>query len=479
MKSNRKGIALLWVMLVSALIFVAILGISMRVVPQKKIENSREYAQRALAVAESGMADTTYKLRKDTALKSTLQSLSSGQSYDSDYVPYNSGAATTGQNDSTYRVIVKKTAAGYTFYSLGTVYSRSGVYTSPSSTVEPTAAPVARQAITVQYSGSFPIGEYGLLTQTSIHMQGGSIQGNVYATDVIMGNKNGTGTPPTFVQSFAAYAPVQGGTITGVPPGEYAYVSAINVPKLTTTSFETYRGYWNDFLKGTGFYDGSAAHVAAGYPNTLTPAVNAWITTTLGVTSGPANQSSKVGNTTFGFDVFFSAIQVAVKSGVTSSPAGYLGTFLSKGTMVYDIQPSASDKPVDLGSSYASAPFLEGTVLIEGDLQLDGGAQIGVDPSKTAILVTGTVNVSAGQSTLNGLLYIDSFDSKALSIKATGGLSVTGSIVAQGGIDLGSNGLSVSYHQNDIYDAEVKGNGLNPVPSSWRQISYDAFSLMQ
>ena len=466
MKSNRKGIALLWVVLVSALIFVAILGISMRVVPQKKVENSREYAQRALAVAESGLADITYKLRTDTVLQSTLQHLEIGESYDLGDAGYNSGAAATGQNDSTYHVVIKKTGTtGYSFYSLGTV--------------GPTSTPLARQAITVQYSGNFPIGEYGLLSQTSIHMQGGSIQGNVYANDVIMGNKNANGVAPTFMDPFTAYAPVQGGSIVGVPEGHFAYVSAISVPKFTTTRFDTYRGYWKDFLEGTGFYDGSPAHVAAGYPNTSPTTVHSWITTTLGVTSGPAYQSTKVGNTTFGFDVFFSAIQAAIKSGDISSPAGYLSTFLSKGTMVYDILPSASNKPVDLGSSYASAPFLEGTVLIEGDLQLDGGAQIGVDASKTAILVTGTVNVSAGQSTLNGLLYIDSTDDKALSIKGSGGLAVTGSIVAQGGIELRSNGLSVIYHQNDVYDTEIKGNlsqfALNAEPSSWRQISYDAF----
>lgn len=448
----------------------------MRVVPQKKIENSREYAQRALAVAESGMATIMYDLRTNTPAPSTglvglrtfLQNLSTtSPPYDSNLVNYNSGAVASGY-DSTYQVRIKKTGtSGYSFYSLGTV-------------VGPTSAPLARQAITVQYSGNFPIGDYGVLSQTSIHMQGGSINGNVYANDVIMGNKNANGVAPTFGPSFAAYAPAQGGSITGVPAGEYAYVSAISVPKLTTR-FPTYRTYWNDFLSGAAPYDGSNSN----YPNTKTTTVNNWIKTTLGVlsSSGAAYQSAKVGNTTFGFDVFFSAIQVAVKSGDISSPAGYLGTFLSKGTMVYDIQPSASNKPVDLGSSYASAPFLQGTVLIEGDLQLDGGAQIGVNAPKTAILVTGTVNVSAGQSTLNGLLYIDSFDSKALSIKATGGLSVTGSIVAQGGIDLGSNGLSVVYNQNDIYDTEIKGNlsqsGLNPVPSSWRQISYDAFVATQ
>lgn len=447
----------------------------MRVVPQKKIENSREYTQRALAVAESGLATIMYDLRTNTpaptsgsvGLRTVLQNLlTTSPPYDSATVEYDSGASTSGY-DSAYQVRIKKTTSGYTFYSLGTV--------------GPTLAPLARQAITVQYSGNFPISDYGVLSQTSIHMQGGSIQGNVYANDVIMGNKNANGVVPTFVQPFAAYAPVQGGSITGVPAGEFAYVSAISVPKLTTR-FPTYRGYWNDFLNGAAPYDGSNPNC----PNTSTSTVHTWITATLGVlsSSGAAYQSAKVGNTTFGFDVFFSAIQAAVNSGDITSSAGYLGTFLSKGTMVYDIYPSAPNKPVDLGSSYASAPFLEGTVLIEGDVQLDGGAQIGgVDASKTAILVTGTVNVSAGQSTLNGLLYIDSFDSNALSIKAMGGLSVTGSIVAQGGIDLGSNGLSVSFHQNDIYDTEIKGNlsqsALNPVPSSWRQISYDAFSLIQ
>lgn len=468
MKSNRKGIALLWVMLVSALIFVAILGISMRVVPQKKIENSREYAQRALAVAESGLADTTYKLRTDTSassIKTFLQNLSIGQSYDSGDVAYNSGIAA---GDSTYRVHIKKTTGGYTFYSLGTVVGLA-------------SAPLARQAITVKYAGNFPISDYGLLSQTSIHMQGGSITGNVYANDVIMGNKNETGTSPTFVQPFAAYAPIQGGSITGVPavpPGECNYVSAISVPKLTTTTFDTYRGYWNDFLNGTGFYDGSTAHVTAGYPNTRLTDVRTFFKNTLGITTYSGTHAAAYQSA---FDTFFAQVQAGTDPG-----AAYLQGLLADGKMVYDIQPDSANKPVNLGSKYASAPFLEGAVVIEGDLKLDGGSQIGVndpnDPARvahTAVLVRGSVSVAGGQSTLNGLLYIDSTDNKALSIDGAGGLAVIGSIVAQGGIELGSNKLSVFYHQNDIYDAEIKGNGLNPVPSSWQQISYDAFLLMQ
>lgn len=476
MKSNRKGIALLWVMLVSALIFVAILGISMRVVPQKKIENSREYAQRALAVAESGMATIMYDLRTNTPAPSTglvglrtfLQNLSTtSPPYDSNLVNYNSGAVASGY-DSTYQVRIKKTGtSGYSFYSLGTV--------------GPTLTPLARQAITVQYSGNFPISDYGVLSQTSIHMQGGSIDGNVYANDVIMGNKNANGVAPTFGPSFAAYAPVQGGSITGVPAGEYAYVSAISVPKLTTTRFDTYRGYWNDFLNGTGNFNG--AHEAEGYPNTTRTDVRGVFLDCLGVAAYSDSHLAASGSA---FDAFFTAVEKG-----TSGGAAYLKGYVHYGKMVFCIQPDQPNNPVTLGSKYASDThfpgfFLEGIVVIEGDLKLDGGSQIGVndpnDPTRvahTAVLVTGSVSVAGGQSTLNGLLYIDSTDNKALSMKGAGGLDVTGSIVAQGGIELHSDGLSVQYHQNDIYDAEIKGNGLNPVPSSWRQISYDAFSLMQ
>lgn len=476
MKLKRKGIALLWVILTSALILVSIFGISMRVVPQKKMENARAYTQRALAVAESGLADTTYNLRTDTSapstngsviIKTVLQNLSIGQSYDSGDVAYNSGIAA---GDSTYRVYIKKTISGYTFYSLGIVGTAS--------------APVAKQAITVQYSGSFPIGEYGLLSNTLVHVQGGTIQGNVYGTTVEMGNQNGTGKGPTFVQPFAAYAPRQGGSITGVPAGEYNYVLGISVPKLTDITnnrFDTYRGYWSDFLNGTRNYNGD--HTAEGYPNTSTKGVRAFFLQYLGVDtytgSHPAAYQSA-------FDSFFTHMQTDISVGAIS-----LRPFLEYGKMVYDIQPDSANKPVNLGSKYASAPFLEGTVVIEGDLKLDGGSQIGVndpnDPARvahTAVLVTGSVSVAAGQSTINGLLYIDSTDAKALSIKGSGGLAVTGSIVAQGGIELGSDGLSVFYYQNDIYDREIRGAleegaKFNPVPSSWQQISYDTFLLGQ
>lgn len=476
MKSRRKGIALLWVVLTSALVLVAIFGISMKVVPQKKVENARAYTLRALAVAESGLADTTYKLRTDTVLKLTLQSLSSGQSYDSNYVPYNSGAATTGQNDSTYRVIVKKTAAaGYTFYSLGTVYSHSSVYTSPSSTVEPTAAALARQAITVSYNGNFIIGEYGLLAEGAINVQNGTVGGSIFANtsvDVRVANNAATLTG-------TAYCPL--GTFGGVPVAQQdSNVRTIDIPAIP---LDSYRQEWTAFVNGTGHYaTGIYPDTASQYPNTSTPVVRQFIQSYIPTLSGAAPQGE--------FDAFFSALQTS-----NDLRAVYLRKYLRDGILTFDIKPAANGAGyVNFGSLYSNINpdlVLQGTIVIEGNLKLTGNAVVGVEPLKTALLVTGGVSIEGSgneASQVNGLLYIEGtwgqLSGTPLSFDGGGGFQCNGSVIATdplGLIRLRSSNVIVTFQENAIYASQIQGSledqlsRLSPVPSSWQQISYDTF----
>ena len=473
MKSRRKGIALLWVVLTSVLVLVAILGISMKVVPQKKVENARAYTLRALAVAESGLADTTYKVRTDTALKLTLQSLSSGQSYDSHYVPYNSGVATTNPHDSTYRVIVKKTAAGYTFYSLGTVYSRSGTYASSSSTVEPTAAALARQAITVTYNGSFTVGEYALLTEGAIDVHNGTVNGSVFANTSVDVRANGA------VLTGMAYCP---GTFIGVPADQREpNVRTIDIPAIP---LDSYRQEWTAFVNGTGHYaTDTYPDTTSLYPDTSTASVKAFIQGYIHTLSGAAPQGE--------FDNFFSALQTSNDPG-----AVYLRKYLRDGILTFDIKPAPNDGQgvVDFGPLYSSTNpslVLQGTIVIEGNLKLTGNAVIGVEPLKTALLVTGGVSITASGNTasqVNGLLYIEGtwgqVSGTPLSFDGGGGFQCNGSVVATdslGLIQLRSSNVVVTFQKNAIYASQIQGSledqlsRVSPVPSSWRQISYDAF----
>jgi len=407
----------------------------MKVVPQKKIENSREYTQRALAVAESGLALTTYKLRTDTppapgGITDVLQN-SSSHSYNSGVVPYNSGAGSG--NDSAYQVVIKPASSGYIFYSLGTV--------------GPTLAPLARQAVSVQYSADFGFGDYALYSEKKIDLQNGTLNGSVYSNLVKI--QNGT------VNGTAYYTDPTSSWPSGTTTRLVANVS------FPTIDIAKYKDLWIAFVTGSAPYNGSDTN----YPNTSISPLKPFITQYF-PTTGPASESS--------IDNFWTAMAGNSLAAVTLRSPEY------REKLVFYIEPGKLNS-----NPYTSAPFLEGTIIVKGDLDLTGGAVIGdpARPSKTALLMEdGAVTVGAGGATINGFLYIAGTakhgNDPMLSCKATGGLTVNGSIVANGTISAGSNGLEVTWKPNDVYQDMQKGvPPLNAVPSSWRQISYDAFLI--
>jgi hypothetical protein len=481
MDVKRKGIALLWVVLTSTLILVGIVGMSMKVVPQKKIENSRQYTQRALAVAESGLADTSYKLRTGTPAPSTSgpvpviikDVLLGGGPYDSGDVPYDSGAAATGSSDATYQVVIREmaTGTGYTFYSLGTLYSQT-------STTVPSGTPLARQAISVSYSGHFMIGEYAFLTEGSINVHNGTVDGDIFAnTSVEVRTANNAAT-----LTGTAYCPAN--SFTGVPVAEQG--SSVRPIDIPTIGLDSYRQEWTAFVNGTGHYaTGTYLDTTSQYPNTSILEVKQFIQSYILTRSGAAPQSQ--------FDNFFSAVTTG-----SDEVATYLRWYLNRGDLTFDISPAGNGNTgaVKLGSLYSSTDdsrVLQGTIVIEGNLELNGNAVVGVDPSfKTALLVTGGVNIvgsGSQQSVVNGLLYIEGtwgqISHIPLSFDGGGGFQCNGSIVASdpmGQIYLASSNVVVNYEPNSIYASEIQTSveeqlsRLSPVPSSWQQISYDAFT---
>ena len=60
---KRKGMALITVVLISALLFVSIIGITLKVVPENKIIVARSSSQRALTAAETGLSHVLFNLR--------------------------------------------------------------------------------------------------------------------------------------------------------------------------------------------------------------------------------------------------------------------------------------------------------------------------------------------------------------------------------------------------------------------------------
>jgi hypothetical protein len=454
MGKNRKGMALITVVLIAALFLISIIGISAKVITEKKVSNARAHSQRALAVAETGLADTVQKVRTDEGLKETL---AGGGGYDPGEEEYESGISSV---TSTYRVKIVPDSDGYNFYSLGTVK------TSGNDVLE-------RKVITVKYSGNFPISDFGLFSASNIKVQNGTVNADIFAnTSIDFRNDdelNGT-----------AYCPTPGGITGGLSDDKKNYnCRNIDFPEV---DLDQHKALWEAFLNGEYPYNGTLDEFTdpdgdeeSNYPNTgyseAWGDIHAYIVGKLYTTSEAATQSN--------FESFFSDIK-----NLTSPEAAYLGSFINKGTLVYYIKPDEHKDTVTInGNLYGSPPFLEGIVIIEGNLDLVGGAQIGVDPYKTSILVTVTVDVGAGGATINGLLHIEGVgthgNDPALSIKGTGGLVCNGSIVAKGTINLNSQ-LTVTWERNKIYEEEIKPgveegqeSNLSPDPSSWKEISYE------
>ena len=450
---HRKGVALLWVVLTSALILVAIVGISMRIVPQKQLANAANYTQRALAVAESGLAEATFKLRSQD--KDFLDQLdptkTAAPKYDSGVQGFDSGVGT---DDSTYRVVVKPASSGggYVFYSLGTF--------------GPQDAPLARQAISVRYSINFPFGKYALYSEKKIDLQNGTISGGGVYGDVV-DIKNGSLTGGT------AYYTSSGSVPSGTLSQQVAEVS------FPTISMGTYRDQWNAFLNGT--YSGFIINALGGTDGGLSyDAITR-------LYSGAAYQSATTGTgkdkRAAGFEELFREIKNPSLAPATYYDAAVaLKTQLTDGNLTFDIKPNTSGGEVDFSDAqlFSTAPYLQGVIIVEGDLKLSSNnLQIGVVPSKTAVLVSGMCTVG-NAATINGFLYIAGEgkhgNDPLLSCKASGGLTVNGSIVAKGTISANSAGLSVTWQDNDVYTNELgKVPPPSAVPSSWRQISYDEF----
>jgi len=454
-RKKREGVALIWVVLMSALILVSIIGISIKVVPEKQILNARAYSQRVLAVAETGLAKVVYQIRTDEGLQTSLASLATGSNItvESDF---DSGIPSV---TSAYKVeIVKEPSDEYSFYSMGVVYKGS---------TKTEANVIARKVIKVKYAGYFPFGDYALFSCGGIDAQNGTVDGSIFANEYIdFTHADLTGT---------AYCPAN--DFTGIPEDQQnANCKETSFPSV---DLDKYKALWTAFLNGSFPYcgptdiDGDGNVDNPDYPNTLTPKVHTYIFNKLKTTSDPATQDD--------FESFFDDLR-----NLTSLEAAYLSSFLNSGKLIYYIKPTHGDTVTINGALYQTAPFLEGVMIVEGKLDLAGGAQIGVDPYKTSILVTKTVDVGAGGATIKGFLYIMNSDKHgnepALSIKATGSFTCEGSIVAIGGISLNSNFLDIKWRENEIYETEIKPDiteglepKLSPVPSSWQEVSYDKF----
>lgn len=443
---HRKGIALVWVILMSALLLVAIVSISIRLIPEKQILNARAHTERALSVAETGLAELIGKTRTETG--TIEEHLQEGETYEISSSPYyDSGNPAV--NTQYKAKIVSEGNGVYGFYSLGEVRDKNGNL-------------LARKVVKVRYTGDLPpLDEYAIFTAGGIDAQNGTINGNIFA-NAFIDFKNATLNGDAFVHTTDV-------DIKNINGDIYTNQTQIPFPPL---DLQKYKDLWKAFLNGTAPFDGSNPD----YPNTSIPFMQLYLSQKF-----PGLNATGEAATLAQFESFFADL----RSSMAIAPLtlrGYMDH------LVYYVKPTnPNKKDITLtGALYQTPPYLEGTLIIDGNLTLAGGAVIG-DPTdcwNTSILVNGTVDVGAGGATLYGLLYVlgtgKHGNDPVFSVKTTGGFTCVGSIVALGNVNLNSTQLSITWGENRIYMEELRdlmGDEIEftlvPDPSSWVELPYD------
>jgi len=497
---KRKGIALISVVLISVLVFVSIIGIVLKVVPEKSISNARISSERALSAAEAGLSQVVFDLRNMTF--SNGGSIGPSVYYGTHYVTVSEAANIVKNPGSvvdlkesntksitlqdypnvTYWAQVKADSSvtpwdpftgdpknGYDvpviIYVLGTAYNNSSH-----------TFILARKAIMVDYTiiysktsefisgpetGAF---KYALFSGTSLVFQGASqvITGDVFSNgDIVLNAKE----VKDRVLNGKAYLNGDLYYKDNKPPitDPNAFPKTEENPELKGAHY-----IWlsNQFKTGSAPYNGATVTDKDGiviyvYPNVSSLSSIIQSNDYL----GPAGSSSTID----GIQRFYSDLM-----NNSGGFAGLLGP-------LYDAREALKEKISSAvyyieGDAIINGNFTcEGAIYIHGDLHLNGGAEI-YNPGGLAIFVDGRV-LANGNAYVEGLLFTTK------DIYGTGSFASKGSIVALGGLNVNGS-LDVTYSDINMPNTDT-GNDTEEVESviedvkqgefTWKEISYDEF----
>ena len=492
---KRNGFALIYTVLIGALVLISIVGLAMRVVPENTITKARTHSQRVLSTAEAGDSQVLFDLRNfgtstDVNYKDKFDPNSGSLHYLSpqniiDLInstsglipPYsplitNPGSSSSDSFETSYQAEIKVNSNDTTnkildvdLSTLGTVKDRTAgnilarkaiktnfkiSYTKPTTETE-----------TIPPSGIF---DYALYSGGDIAF-GGSAQtvvGSIHAVGMIdLGNAQNQVRVGGGGNAEAEKNITGKGIVTGTP---ISPATAVPFPEINIDSYE---GLADAFRSGNVPYDGSKPT----FPKTTDQHVLEVIQSYLGTTGS---------STLSGINNFYNAL----KNGTLPlSPAELLAANLNLTTaknIVYYVQ---GDTPIN--GQFECI----GTLVIDGDLIINGNSQIGdpADPGAAAILVKGNIDLSNGTADLYGLFY------------STGGLTghgtfyCEGSIATKGSIDINGN-YTVKYHpiinenlgvsgtttttttgSYSVTSAAGAGTSSSASSYTWKEISYDEF----
>lgn len=483
---QRRGIALITVLLISALVLAAV-GITVaQVMAEKTITTSQSGFKRALSVAEAGITETVTNCRNavwsNNAVTmpdgsyltvSMVNSLAAGQV----------GTVVTGtvkpwpDAASTFQVKIKKLAGpqwdGSSAWENQMV--KVGVYSSGEVYVNGTRSSsqlVARRVLYAEYNVVFNLKtstiktysglfDYGLLSGGAMNLGGNSqiTDGSIRANGIVdVGSKQRLdGNPAHVIYTDHGVTGKKINDPVVKPGGDFQF------PAI---SMAYYRGLADDFKNGAGFYSGTGdpTNPSVVYPNTSS------VTTLIQADLGPAGTASTWDQVM----ALYTHLQSRSNGWASVSDSVYNQVWNNLARATYYINQSTT----------ITGGTASGTVVFDcpsgGGVSFHGGtlnAGTGL-----AVLVNGDLFIGNGNTTIYGGVY-----ATGKIQQMNGSFTVYGSVATQGAMDKVNGDLTVHYVPVSgipTVIGEVPGNtvngqieSVNPVSSgSWSEKDLNAFT---
>jgi len=462
--AKRKGIALITVVLISALIFASIVGITLKVIPENKIVAARSASQRALSAAETGLSQALFNLRNadfisggrttvppgttDSSLtyltindveniaKATAGAVLPSTSTTYGEVPVPGG---NGVPYVTYQVKIKK-ISGDSFsesydkntldnvleiYSLGTVYDKQGGNVVARKAIMMSCATTFKvNPATPETPGSNPVNvNYGIVSGGNMNFVGNAnrvFQGDIYAGGDIMKNSNNDNSTIVLDGNAYAHGSVDPGIVPdAVPPKKYEGVSSPSstIDKIITELSKYNKSLADAFIAGAYPYDGTVD----GYPNTnlndsttfpdltvddkekISEIMSDYLLDSYIAPKNPHDSDYDGRNVlTFYNDI--------ISGKIKSDNITKISTFgLSSFTSFFNELATAKDKIiVYYNGSFDKSQEVDqlfnlnigGTIVVEGDLKINSSGTINQNNNSLLLVVKGNIDL-AGGATLN------------------------------------------------------------------------------
>ena len=509
-KKERKGFALITVVLIAALVFMSIIGVVLKVVPEKAISVARTSSERALTVAETGISKVTVDLR-NADLKNNVINPTDADHYLTPAIIAQIATVNVGtvisipeKNYSTnpyttYSVKIKKTvgepwdptvagtSADETKIIIVTVYILGTVYKGSSTNSEVAARKAFKTEMQITYNKKTDLGTlgdpgtlgtgsvvwgYGLFSGANIIFDNGnaqSVDGNIFSDgDIYMGQPK-----KTRVKNSAAYAHRGIWENGGADKGKYVGQTEITFPTIhidyyqdLATAFKTGQPPYN----GTVITDPDTGEVLYTYPNTSSDSTSDSIVMAVVQSYLGTGASSSIDQ----IQTFYNDLKNRSGGFLSLNDTQWGSLWNNAKSIVYYI-----DSTAHVNGNFTA----QGKISFNGDFMINGNASIYNDGG-LAILVNGNIVKANGTAELHGLFYATG------TFSGGGTFDVYGAIVTGGTINVGGT-FNVYYRPVNMPTTGIDGTPPTPPTgaaltsstvysatqseSSWQQISYDKF----